>query len=464
MRRAILRKIKNDNILLLIRKILKKFKDIYLVGGAIRDYGLGIEPKEYDFVVKEPENMAEYLSKKLKMNCFKLGNSTDYVFRISIGEGGVDFSPIKSESIEDNLKKRDFTIDSIGIDLVSFEVSDPLGGLKDIKNKKIRMTSKKTFEDDPLRILKGYRLKCIFPELEFDKFTKKEIDKSGDLLKKIAPERIQIEISKILSSQKCAGAIEDMFKNGIFIVVFPLLSKLKGVPQSFPHKTDVLNHTLDMLRFLDENIYLSHLLSLRSNFSENIMKLRFAIIFHDAGKKDTFLEDKRGIHFYGHEKKSAKIVQRSLSKLKYSKKMVKEISSICELHMRPLLLFKEKNCSIRAKRRLIKDSGEDFPLLMVLSFIDFSTMMRSQKEIEEYYSFCEEMFSLYQKSAKEILFPPKLINGLEAMKILGLREKGPDLGSALKCLRQEQIDGNIKNREEAVAFLEKYRRNIFNSK
>ncbi len=132
--------------------------------------------------------------------------------------------------------------------------------------------------------------------------------------------------------------------------------------------------------------------------------------------------------------------------------------------MRPLLLFKDKNCSVAAKRRLIKDAGEDFPLLMLLSFIDFSSMERSQKEIEDYFLYCEEMFSLYQKIGREILIPPKLVDGDEAMKILALKKKDEKLGNALKCLRQEQIDGNIESKKEAVAFLKKYKKNILDKK
>ncbi len=464
MKRTILSKIRQDKILILLRKLLKDFEDVYLVGGAIRDYGLGFEPKEYDFAVKEPRKIAAFVSQKFEMNYFKLGKNLDNVYRIPIGEGGIDFGALGNQTIEENLGKRDFTIDSIAIDLASHKVYDPFGGFKDIKGRIIRITGEEAFKNDPLRILKGYRLKCAFSELYFDRLTEKKIRENAHLLENVAPERIKMEISKILSSKKCLDVIAEMSSNDVLFTVFPLLIKLKDVPQSFPHKSDVLSHTFDMLKFLDENIDLTHILSLWSNSSENIMKMRFAIVFHDAGKKDTFSEDRSGIHFHKHEKISARIAQKSLSKLRYSNKIIKDVVSLCELHMRPLLLFKEKKCSITAKRRLIKESGDNFPLLILLSFIDFSTMKRDEKEIVEYHSFCEEMFSLYQEVAKEIKAPPKLVDGLEAMEILQLKEKGPELGNALKLLREQQIDGNIKNKEEAVAFLKKYRKNILDKK
>ncbi|MFB3850326.1 MAG: HD domain-containing protein [Acidobacteriota bacterium] len=464
MKRDILAKIKKDEILLLFRKLLKDFPEVYLVGGAIRDFGFGVEPKEYDFVVKDPRKLVSFLSEKLKINFFKLGRNLEYVYRIPLGEGGADFSPIKGRTISADLKKRDFTIDSIAVNLHTFEVYDPCQGLKDLQQKVLRMTSSNAFCDDALRILKGYRLCSFFPELIWEEKTLSVAAKDGEKLKKIAKERIQAELSKILVSKNCANTLKEMTKNNILFIFFPFLAELKGLKQPYPHKSDVLTHIFDMLKFLDENIYLSQILSIKSHSEREILKLRLAIIFHDIGKKDSFSEDKKGIHFYGHEKISSKIAKENLSRLKFPTKITNEVARLCELHLRPLLLFKDKKVSETAKRRLIRESGEDFPLLMLLSFIDFSSMERTQREIEEYYYYCENMFSLYQDIGREIIIPPKLIDGLEAMDILGLKAKGQKLGNALKSLRQEQIDGKIKNRKEAVLFLKNYRKKFLDKK
>jgi len=464
MKRNILEKIKKDEILLLFRKLLKDFPEVYLVGGAIRDFGFGVEPKEYDFAVKNTQRVVSFLSQKLKINYFKLGRNLDYVYRVPLGEGGADFSPLKGRTILADLKKRDFTIDSIAVNIHTFEVFDPFEGIKDIKNNVLRMTSNKAFEDDALRILKGYRLRSFFPELKWEEKTLLTARKDEDKLKTIAKERIQAELSRILTSKNCATIIEEMSKSSILFLFFPSLSELKGVKQPHPHKSDVLTHIFDMLKFLDENIYLSEILSIKSHSEREILKLRLAILFHDAGKKSAFSEDNKGIHFYGHEKISSKIAKENLSKLKFPSKITKEVCRLCELHLRPLLLFADKKSSKTAKRRLIREAGEDFPLLMLLSFIDFSSMKRTQKEIEEYYFYCENMFSLYEEIGRDIIIPPKLIDGLEAMEILGLKSKGEKLGYALKSLRQEQIDGKIKSRKEAVSFLKNYKKRFLNKK
>lgn len=456
----ILRKVKKNEIILLFRRLLKDFPEVYLVGGAIRDFGFGIEPKEYDFAVKNPQNVVSCLSKKLRINFFRLGKGLDYVYRIPLGYGGVDFSPIKGRTISADLKKRDFTIDSIAVNIHTYEVFDPFGGLEDIDKKVLRIKNCTAFEDDALRILKGYRLRSIFPELKWEEKTLLRARKNEDKLKTVAKERVQSELSRILTSGNSARTIEEMSESGILFILFPSLSELRGLKQPYPHKSGVLNHIFDMLRFLDENIYLLQILNNFSHFEREILKLRLAILFHDAGKKQAFSEDQKGIHFYGHEKISSKIAKEDLLRLKFPAKITKEVSRLCELHLRPLLLFKEKKVSETAKRRLIRKAGEDFPLLMLLSFIDFSSMERTQKEIEEYYFYCEHMFALYEEIGREVLIPPKLVDGIEAMELLGLNRKDERLGNALKSLRQEQIDGKIKSRKEAVTFLKNYKKFI----
>lgn len=460
MKEKILQKIKDDEIIFILRKILKDCKNVYLVGGAIRDYALGSVPKEYDFVTEKAQEVALYVAKKLKVKSFGLGKNSEQIHRISLGEGGLDFSSIKNETIETNLKKRDFTVDSIGVVLHTFEICDPSQGIKDIEKRILKMTYKDSFSDDPLRILKGFRLISYYPQLKWEIKTKEKVKELAPLIEKIPKERIKTELSKILLSKNCTNTLKSMFKENVLELIFPFVKGLNNVIQTFPHKSDVLSHTFEILELLDENISFSQNLIFVNFSQKDLIKLRLAILFHDSGKKECVLEEQNRIHFYGHEKISAKIAKENLLKLRYSKEMAYAVSHLCQLHLRPLFLFNDKNASTYSKRRLIRKAGDDFPLLVMLSFLDFSSKHKTDKEIADYYLFCEQLYSLYEKERDTILSPPKLIDGISAMKIVGLEKAGPELGKIMKSLRQEQVDGKIKTKEEAIKFLKKYKNKI----
>lgn len=457
MKEKILKKLKKDKMILILRKILKDYKNIYLVGGAIRDYALNSVPKEYDFVAEKAQEVAFYVAKKLKVRSFSLGKNSEQIHRISLGEGGLDFSSIKNETIETNLKKRDFSIDSIGVDLHTFEIYDPSQGIEDIEKRILKITYKDSFSDDPLRILKGFRLVSLYPEMKWDRRTKEQANKFANLIEKVPNERVESELSKILSSKSCAKTLKSMFKENILELLFPFIQGLNNVKQTFPHKSDVLSHTFEMLELLDENISFPQGLGLIRFSQKELIKLRLAILFHDSGKKECFSEKQNRVHFYGHEKISSKIAKQNLLKLRFSEKIAADVSKLCQLHLRPLLLFNDKNASNSSKRRLIRKAGENFPLLVILSFLDFSSKQKKEEEIKDYYLFCEQLYSLYEKEKEGILSPPNFIDGISVMKIVGLKKAGPELGKIMKFLRQEQIDGKIKTKEEAIKFLKKYK-------
>jgi poly(A) polymerase len=458
--KKLIEKIKNDETLKALRKIIGKSDEIYLVGGAIRDYLFNQIPKEYDFISKTPFKTSKIIAEKLGIKSFKTGKDLSVVYRIFFDEGGIDFSPIGDKKLETNLKKRDFTIDSIAVNINDFTIYDPICGIKDAERKVLKIGYKNAFIDDPLRILKGYRLKSSYPELKWDKETKSKAIKLSNKIQSVPNERIKEELKKILTQKRCANVLKEMAKDGILFEIFPCLKELKGLRQSKPHKSDVLGHTFDILKILEENFEFFENTSFFRHNLDDILRLRLAILFHDSGKGKCYFKDSKGIHFYGHSKKSAKIAEEALSSLTFSKSLVKEVSNLCELHLRPMLLFREKHHSISAIRKLIKDSSDNFPFLILLSYLDFISMNRSEEEIIEFNFFCGELFELFKKEGEKIIKPQKLIDGFEAMEILGVN-KGKELGEALDSLKNAQIKGSVKTRKDAVNFLIKYRKTNF---
>lgn len=452
-------KIKSDLIIKTLKRLFKGRNDIYLVGGAVRDYLLERKPKEYDFVSKKPYETSKFVAKALNLKFFPLGKGKFRVYRIPLSDGGLDFTSIRTRNIINNLKKRDFTIDAIAVRINDFKLVDPNSGIEDLKKGILRKGYNKSFEDDPLRVVKGYRLKTTFPQIEWDKTTKDDAIKFSKKIVEAKKERIKEELIKLFSERQSSIALKEMWADGILFQVFPTLREIEGLPQSKPHKNDVLNHTLDMLFILDENLPFFDNFTIFFQNKKDIIKLKLSILFHDSGKGRCFFKDKNGIHFYNHQKESASIAQKTLSSLAFPNAICKSVANLCYLHIVPLQLFKEENRSLKARRRLIHKAKDDFPLLVFLSYIDFTSMDRSDEEIEKYKLFCQELLSFYKEKGNKIVQRKKLIDGNEAKEILGIGD-GPLLGKALNKVLTAQIEGKIKNKKEAVNFLKKLRGNI----
>jgi poly(A) polymerase len=444
--------------------ILKDDHSLYLVGGSLRDFVLGYEPLDLDFISRKPFKAARALAEKFGSDVVKLGKGKDIIYRIPLKDGSVDFSTFRETTIEENLKKRDFTINSLGVHLKTLSVFDPSSAVSDLENRVLRKGYERAFEDDPLRIVKAYRMKALYPALKWDAGTRASAAEESAQIGNVPPERTQAELAKILEGKWAGPAITMMAEDNVLFAVFPELRQLKGLEQSFPHKSDVLTHTLEMLDILDENLLHFSGSSIFHHSGSDLLKLRLAVLFHDAGKAKCFSREGKTVHFYGHQKESSLMAGICLKRLRFSNAVINDVVRLCGLHLRPVLLHQEGSPAAAAKRRLVRDAGENIHLLMLLSLLDVSSMDRSHEELESYWSFCQDIFDLVEREGKRILHPPKLINGLEAMKIIGLEAPGPELGKALIALLDAQTEGAVRTPKEAVNFLKEYRRKSLNNK
>jgi poly(A) polymerase len=440
--------------------MLKDSDDLYLVGGAVRDFAFGIEPYEFDFISRQPYKSAKAVANKLGRRAVKLGKGAAVIYRIPFEGGSIDFSAFTEAAVDKNLGKRDFTINSLGVHMKSLTLFDPSKGIADLHNKILRKGYDNSFSDDPLRIVKAYRMKALYPALKWDDETRASCRKQSPGINNVPPERVQLELAKMLNGKTAAQVLRDMKTDNVLFAVFPGLEQIENIQQSSPHKSDVMTHTLEMMDLFDETMIHFAGSSVFHHSGTDLMKLRLAILFHDSGKAKCFSKDKKGIHFYGHEKESALTARKSLSRLRFSNAAINDICVLCGLHLRPLLLHGEGSPTLPAKRRLIRDAGENIHLLMILSLLDFSSMERTPEELESYWNFCQEIFDLAEKEGKKILHPPKLISGLKALVILGLEKPGPELGKALIALADAQTDGAVNTPEEAAGFLKRYRKEI----
>ncbi|MCJ7508777.1 MAG: hypothetical protein MUO85_08630, partial [candidate division Zixibacteria bacterium] len=301
----------------IIEKILEKGK-IYEVGGGVRDKFISpILPdvdKDYLITGIPLEELCQILSKFGKVDLvgksfgiikFSPRKKKEEVIQAydialprkeySTGVGHKDFKVDFDENlkVEDDLARRDFTINAMALELPNEKLIDPLNGRKDIKNRLVRFTSPQSFKDDPLRMLRAIQFAARF-EFEIEKKTYDSLCENVQLISTVSMERIQEEINKLLlKAKRPSTGFRLMQKSGMLEILFPELEKTVGIDQPGGyHAYDVFEHSI-----------------LSVDYAPVDFTIRLASLFHDISKPETKFLKENGSKFYGHDKKGAKVAE-----------------------------------------------------------------------------------------------------------------------------------------------------------
>lgn len=335
---------------------------IYEVGGAVRDRLLarGAEVKDHDYLVTgiRYDDLTSILHRHgrvdlvgrsfgvIKFTQFRKG--THYTFDISLprrehstGVGHKDFEVTYDPDIpvEDDLIRRDFTINAMAMSLDNEQLVDPLHGQLDLQNRMIRMTSPQSFVEDPLRMLRAVQFSARF-HFMIEPETFKAIRDHAELIKSVSAERIADELTKLLER---ADAPSDGFRimqtTGLLKHILPELDACVGVTQPGPyHKYDVFEHTMHVL-----------------DAAKPSLRLRLAALFHDIRKPQHRRVSEEGDRatFYGHEIGGARAARDVMRRLRFSNDLTKEVTTLVERHMFTTAV------SDKGLRRLVKRVGTD---------------------------------------------------------------------------------------------------------
>jgi poly(A) polymerase len=354
------------------------------------------------------------------------------------------------KSLEDDLSRRDFTVNSMAARLPGYELVDPFGGLADLRRKVLRTPGAPvdSFTDDPLRMLRAARFTAQLG-LTATPETQAAMAQLATLLAppRVSAERIEGELTKLLLAERTGGPAEGialLVDTGVAEQVLPEVPALRlEADEHFRHK-DVYQHSLTVLSQ-------AIALEARYDLGRDIV-LRLAALLHDVGKPRTRsrLPDGR-VAFHHHEVVGAKMARKRLSALRYRKEIVQDVSRLIELHLR-FHGYGEGDWTDSAVRRYVTDAGPLLPRLHALTRADCTTRNRAKAlRLEQAYDSLEERIA--ELAAQEQLdsIRPDL-DGHEIMAILGI-PPGPLVGRAYNYLLQLRIDVGPMDRDAATAEL-----------
>jgi poly(A) polymerase len=435
---------------------LAKEKNIplFLVGGYLRDLLLGTPGKDYDFALpKDASLFIETIEEAFRLHFFKVGKEemNTITYRIIKEDMSIDLTFLQGETIEEDLRRRDFTINAIAFSLQEESFHFVGGSLEDIGKKVIRTVSNHSIDQDPLRMLRAIRYLCTLDGFVMDKELREEISLKKEKVLSLPGERIKTELDHILLSPRPAIGMKSLHESNLLLTLFPELKGLENLGQNEHHHLDVLFHTLLMTEKISwafewvaqnhQEIFLTQ---------EDRLSVYYAALFHDIGKQDTYTEDEKGrVHFYYHESFSVQAAERIMERLRFSTLMKNKILHLIKNHMRILNLSWETKET--ALKRLVHQVGDETPLLVLhtLSDKEASRGVLSIQIDEVVENHCLRILKLFNE--KDVVHPPSFITGHDVMA-LGY-SSGPRVGEILNFIRQKQVEGEIKNREEALRVL-----------
>ncbi len=444
-------------------------KGPYIAGGSVRDLILGRTPLDFDIVVLgDVKKFAEKMVAKTSGHLVELGKGKQTIYRVICNNGIFDLSAASGVTIEEDLKRRDFTINAMAYDISTMQIIDCLGGRQDLANQKIRMVSRSVFNHDPVRLIRAYRLGATLV-YDIEPETVSVIKANANLIVNSAGERIRDELFKILSSSKAHRYLCQMAASGLLFTIFPELASLKGCRQNRYHRFDVFDHTLKAFWALEDILnnlesYLTEIDQIEKALSEKnrIAVLKYSMLLHDIGKPLVKTQNGKGnIHFYGHGAKSAAQLKLVNQRLKLSNRNAAYAEFIVHNHLRPLFLFsihQQKTKTRKAVTRFFLRCGNWSPDLLLHGLADFMGKgSKEDKRFAAFINFTQKMIGQYYFDFKPRKSKSPLINGHDLIHTFGLTPS-PLFKKILSRVEEARLCGRIHSKLEAEKWVKDFLR------
>ncbi len=479
----------------------------YLVGGSLRNILLGEPCADWDIVIQgDAPGLARQLADFLGGHYAHFHEKADRVVVPLSSEQKenliIDVAAIKGKTVEDDLRQRDFTIDAMAAPLASViqflqaggqiaGIIDPSHGMEDIEAWRLRAVIDGVFRYDPLRMLRTVRLMARY-DLTIDPHTEAMIRRDAALLPQVAPERIHDEFYTLLSLKGAMEHLRFLDALGLFMVLMPEFIPARGMPQPFPHRWDVLQHSIETVGMLEQLAALmeqpaetirqspwergeeDYLVTIQQLLKEaeqqrifqramlSLPRTKLAGLMHDIGKPATFSKDEHGnIHFYGHPQAGVPLALQVMKRIKASTQDCRFVQQVVGNHMRPGQLAQVESITPRVIRRYFVDLG---PTGIAVALISLADRLATggpdslSDSWERHLATVCLLLTQYIRHRESIL-PPRIVDASELMHRFHL-EPGPLVGRLLEEIAEAQAEGTVHSKQEAFWLAEEKLKNL----
>lgn len=480
------------SVLKLVRECLDPDQTLYLVGGAVRDYFLGRPLHDLDFVMpNNPAPLARRVANRLRAGFFMLDDDR-HTARVvhQLPERGsfpLDFVRFTGESLGEDLRRRDFTLNALAVDIRNMDsLIDPLGGVEDLKSGVLRACGPEVILTDPVRALRGIRQAMQFG-FRIEEDTRQQMVEAAARLPLTSIERQRDELFKILEGPEPAQGIDLCRQFGVFNTMIPELVEQTAISASPPHVYPLWEHTvravgayktlLDLLLTpreepLWDDWWLAETRAvlgeygpkLSAYFSETIAPERtriglslFGTLLHDMGKPTTMTvgEDAR-LHYYNHDVVGSETARRTANHLALSNAEADWVGILVRHHMRLLpLTHQETPPSRRMIYRYYQKTGEVGVAISLLSLADtLATYGPTLKKAlwARTLQVTRTLMVAWWEGKDKVVNPPLFLDGNDLQTLFGLKP-GRQIGRLLSWLAEAQAGGEVETVDEAKAFI-----------
>lgn len=425
----------------IIQTLMAHGYEAYIVGGCVRDSVLGRTPQDWDITTSATPEQTKALFRRTIDTGIEHGTVTimmDHVgyevttYRVD-GKYEDHRRPKEvtfTASLLEDLKRRDFTINAMAYNEQEGLV-DIFGGAEDLGRGIIRCVGvpQERFDEDALRILRAVRFAAQL-DFEIEAKTRQAIREKAEFLRDISAERIQVELTKLITSDHPERII-DAYELGITAIVLPEFDTMMETPQhTVYHKYDVGRHTVAVMQNIDATPV-----------------LRWAALLHDSAKPECRTTDEQGVdHFYGHPKAGKAIARRVLRRMKLDNDTIQRVERLVEWHDFGLDGTVTKKTLRRALNRMGPDLFDDYAKLRRADMLGQSDYMQEKKQQD--YQHLLEMYREIREAQECLLIRDLKLDGKDLIA-MGV-QPGPDMGKILNDLLQQVLEEPQLNTKEKL--------------
>ncbi len=419
-----------------VRALRQAGHQAYLAGGCVRDRVRAVSPKDFDIATSAlPEQVAALFPKTVPVGIqfgviLVLSDGMPFEVATFRSEAGyVDGrrpTQVAFSTVQEDAKRRDFTVNGLYFDVDSSEILDFVGGKADIAAKVVRTIGDPDarFMEDHLRLLRAVRF-AVQLEFEIDPKTFEAVCRHADKITRVSQERIRDELTKTLTSPQPARGLRLLDQSGLLRQILPEIERMKGVeqPMQYHPEGDVYVHTMMLM----------------DGLANAPVELAMGALLHDVAKPDTFVRATDRIRFHGHDTLGAEMAKAICKRLCFSNDQTELISALVNEHLR----FKDAfSMKVSTLKRFLSLPRFDWHL--ELHRLD---CLASHGKLDAYH-FCKEK---YEALLKEPPPPSKLVSGKDLIE-LGFKP-GPEFTSILRAVEDGVLEGTLQTREQALAFV-----------